>query len=128
MANDKQKKVLIVEDEEILRAMYERKFVQDKELKVFIAADGAEGLEMAKREKPDVVLLDIILPKLDGFSVLEEIRKIKEMKKTPIFMFTNLGTPEDIEKGKALGATDYMVKVSLTPDQIYEKVKKYLKK
>ncbi|OGF26887.1 hypothetical protein A2303_02555 [Candidatus Falkowbacteria bacterium RIFOXYB2_FULL_47_14] len=127
MANNKQKKVLIVEDEEILRAMYERKFVQDKELKVFIAADGAEGLEMARREKPDVVLLDIILPKLDGFSVLEEIRKMKEMKKTPVFMFTNLGTPEDIEKGKALGATDYMVKVSLTPDQIYEKVKKYLK-
>jgi len=124
---EKNKKILIVEDEDILRLMYERRFSQDKTLTILTAADGAEGLALAKKEKPDIILLDVILPKLDGFSILQEVRSIKEMKKTPVIMFTNLGTPEDMAKGKELGATDYFVKVQLTPDQIYEKVKKYIK-
>lgn len=121
------KKILIVEDEETLSAMYKSKLEESGKFKVFIADNGASGLEAAKKEKPDIVILDVILPQIDGFSVLEELKKSGSTKKIPVIMLTNLGTDEDKEKGKKLGAADYLVKASLTPAQVEEKIKQYLK-
>lgn len=120
------KKILIVEDDTMISSMYKTKF-QAEGFEVLIADDGAAGLETAKKDKPDLVMLDVILPQLDGFSVLEELKKDKTTKNIPVIMLTNLGTSEDKAKGEKLGAVDYFVKASLTPAQISEKIKKYLK-
>ncbi|MEI6059050.1 MAG: response regulator [archaeon] len=119
-----EKKVLIVEDDQMICSMYETKLKQSGFL-VFVADNGADGIRIAFAEKPDIILLDIILPQVDGFSVLEEIRNNADFKLIPILMLTNLGTDEDKEKGKKLGATDYFVKANLTPTQIVEIIKKY---
>ena len=125
MAKSK-KKILIVEDDSMISSMYQTKFEADG-FEVFIADNGVIGLELAKKEKPDIVMLDVILPQLDGFSVLEEIKKDQATKKIPVIMLTNLGTEEDKIKGEKMGALDYLVKASLTPGQVSEKIKKALK-
>lgn len=119
------KRVLIVEDDKMILSMYETKLRQDG-FEVLIAENGSQGLDLAIKEKPDIILLDIILPQMDGFTVLQELRLNDSMKKTPIVMLTNLGTKEDKDKGEKFGATDYLVKASLTPSQVSEAVKKYL--
>ena len=121
------KTILIVEDEETISSMYKVKLEESEKFKVLIAIDGALGLEMAKKGKPDIIVLDVILPQLDGFSVLEELKKSGSTKKIPVVMLTNLGTDEDKSKGKKLGAVDYLVKADLTPAQVEEKIKQYLK-
>lgn len=110
----------------MISSMYKTKFVADG-FEVLLADNGVNGLELAKTAKPDIIMLDIILPQLDGFSVLEQIKKDKATKDIPVIMLTNLGTDEDKAKGKIMGAADYLVKASLTPGQISEKIKKVLK-
>ncbi|MCK5061687.1 response regulator [Candidatus Parcubacteria bacterium] len=121
-----EKKVLIVEDDKMISAMYETKLKQEK-YNVIIAENGSQGLDLAVKEKPDLVLLDVILPQMDGFSVLRELRLNSNTKKIPIIMLTNLGTSEDQEKGKKMGATDYWIKAQMTPAQVSDKVKELLK-
>lgn len=121
-----EKKVLLVEDDKMISSMYETKLKQEG-YSVSTADNGATAIELAVQEKPDIVLLDVILPQLDGFSVLQELRGNASLKNTPIIMLTNLGTTEDKEKGEKLGATDYLVKANLTPGQVGEKIKEYLK-
>lgn len=123
---DNKKIILIVEDDAMISSIYQAKFEADG-FKVFVAQDGASGLASAKKEKPDLVMLDIILPGLDGFSVLEEIKKDKTTKGVSVIMLTNLATEEDKAKGQKLGATDYLVKASLTPGEVSDKVKKILR-
>ncbi|MDO8592616.1 MAG: response regulator [bacterium] len=124
---DKNKKtILVVEDDSMISSMYKTKFEADG-FNVLTAEDGAFGLELAKKEKPDIIMLDIILPQLDGFSVLEEVKKDKATKKIPVIMLTNLGTNEDKIKGQKMGAVDYLVKASLTPGQVSAKIKQVLK-
>lgn len=120
-------KVLIIEDEKMLAEMYATKFGMDgyETIKAF---DGSEGLAKAKETKPDVILLDIIMPKLDGFAVLKELRKDEDFKNTPILLLTNLGQDDDIKKGKSLGADDYFVKSNHTPADVALKVKSMLNK
>jgi len=125
MAKNK-KRILVVEDEAMISSIYKTKFEADG-FEVLIAADGATGLALAKKEKFDIIILDIILPGLDGFSILEEIKKDKVAKNTPVIMLTNLGTEDDKAKGQKLGALDYLVKASLTPGQISDKIKQALK-
>jgi len=122
----KNKKILVVEDDAMISSIYEAKF-KDDGFEVLMAADGAKGLELAKKEKPDLVMLDVILPGLDGFSILEEIKKDKTTKDISVIMLTNLGTEEDKKKGQKMGALDYLVKASLTPGQISDRVKEALK-
>lgn len=110
----------------MISSMYKTKF-EAGGFTVLTATDGASGLELAKKEKPDIIMLDVILPRLDGFSVLEEIKKDEGTKNIPVIMLTNLGTEEDKAKGERLGALDYFIKASLTPGQINEKIKKALK-
>lgn len=119
-------KVLIVEDDKMIGSMYKMKLDSDG-YEVFLAEDGATGLEIAKKEKPDIIMLDIIMPQLDGFTVLEELKKNAGTKNIPVVMLTNLSTDEDREKGQKMGAVDYLVKANLTPAQVSTEIKKYLK-
>jgi len=119
-------KVLIVEDDPTLAEMYGTKFTAEG-FDVLHAGDGVEGLEMAKTKKPDAILLDVMMPKMDGFATLKELKADKILKKIPVIMLTNLGQEEDVKKGKDLGAEDYFVKANQTPAEIVAKVKGLLK-
>lgn len=121
----KKKKILVVEDDPMISSMYKTKFESDG-FDVLTADNGVKGFELAKKEKPDIIMLDVILPQLDGFSVLDNIKKDKAVKNIPVIMLTNLGTEEDKAKGKKIGALDYFVKASLTPGQVSAKIKQYL--
>ncbi len=125
--NNNQQKILLIEDEGLLSEMYCSKLSKEG-FKVSQAANGEEGLELAKKEKFDLILLDIILPKLDGFKVLEELKRDKTIKEIPVFLLTNLSQSEDLKRGTVLGADDYLVKTDFTPTQVVEKIKKVLAK
>lgn len=120
------KKILLMEDEETLAGMYKIKF-EKSGYQVFVAANGEIGLPMIKREKPDLVLLDIIMPKMDGFVVLEKMMQDDDIKDIPVFMLTNLGQDEDIKRGEELGASGYYVKANLTPGELVKKINKFFK-
>lgn len=119
-------KIIIVEDDKTLVEMYNLKF-KEAGLELMVVTDGIGGLELIRKEKPNLVLLDIMLPKMDGFAVLTELKKDQQTKNIPVLLLTNLGQKNDMEKGKKLGADDYIVKSSLTPSQVIEKIKLYLK-
>lgn len=114
-------KILIVEDEEYLSDMYKIKFEQAG-YTIIIARDGLEGFELAKKEQPDLVLLDLILPKLDGFKVLKKIREEPDTKKIKVFILSNLGQSDEVNKGIKAGADGYFIKADLTPSQLLDKV------
>lgn len=124
--SDKKPIILLIEDEEMLANMYETKF-KASGYDIHKAMDGEAGLKMAGEVDADIILLDVIMPKLDGFSVLKQLRENAKTKKTPVLLLTNLGQEEDIEKGKNLGATGYLVKANMTPLDVVNKVKEYLK-
>lgn len=119
----KKNKVLIVEDEATISALYKTK-LEAGGFEVLTADNGSDGLGLAKKQKPNIVILDVILPQLDGFAVLEELKKDSSTKKIPVIMLTNLGTDEDKEKGKKMGARDYLVKSNLTPAQVEDVIKR----
>jgi len=119
------KKVLLIEDEEMLAEMYKMKF-EGEGFSFLASRDGESGIELAKKEKPDIILLDIIMPKMDGFSVLKALKDDSDTKKAKIILLTNLGQEEDVKKGKSMGADDYLVKANFTPAQVVEKVRKVL--
>lgn len=117
-------KILLIEDDQMISSMYKTKLESDG-FEVLLAENGVDGIKAAKEGKPELIMLDVIMPQLDGFSVLEALKKDKTTKNIPVVMLTNLGTEEDREKGKKLGAIDYFVKASLTPTEFSDKVKKY---
>ncbi|MFH1583339.1 MAG: response regulator transcription factor, partial [Candidatus Falkowbacteria bacterium] len=114
-------KILIVEDEEFLSDMYKIKFEQAG-YEAIIARDGLEGFELAKKEQPDLVLLDLILPKLDGFKVLAKLRQESSTKKIKVFILSNLGQSDEVSEGIKAGANGYFIKANLTPNQLLEKI------
>lgn len=120
------KKILIVEDDKFLRELISRK-LQREGYNISEAIDGEEGERKIKEEKPDLVLLDLILPGMDGFEVLSRIKQDPEVASIPIIILSNLGQKEEIEKGLKLGAVDYLVKAHFTPTEIIEKIKNILK-
>lgn len=120
------KKVLIVEDDASIIQMYSMKF-KEGGYEVLQAGTGVEGLEMAKKNKPDLILLDIIIPQFDGFAVLEKLREDTAIKNIPVVLLTNLSQEGDQEKGKKLGAKEYLVKAHLTPSEVFKKVEQYIK-
>jgi len=123
---DKKYTILLVEDEKMLADMYATKFSMEG-FETKTAYDGAAGLELAKSFSPDIILLDIIMPKMDGFAVLKAIRENSSLKSVPVILLTNLGQDEDIKKGKELGATDYFVKANHTPAEVVGKIRQILK-
>jgi DNA-binding response OmpR family regulator len=119
-------KILLIEDDKFLSDMYVTKFSQ-LGYAIETAYDGEEGLKKAYKIKPGLILLDIKLPLKNGFQVLEELKENIETKNIPVILLTNLGQQEDVEKGKKLGAVDYMIKAQFTPQEVVEKVKKLTK-
>lgn len=120
------KKILVVEDESSLQgAMNE--FLLAEKFSVAVASDGEEALRLARSEKPDLILLDIVLPKKDGFEVLSELKEDPEMKKIPIILLTNLESADDVDKAFSLGVSTYLVKSNYKLEEIVEKVKEMLK-
>ncbi|MEK7139554.1 MAG: response regulator [Patescibacteria group bacterium] len=117
--------ILLVEDDQFLSGMYKTKF----ELEGFTiktATDGWQGLQMAKDEHPDIVLLDIMMPKMDGFEVLKNMRASDDMKNIPVILLTNLGQKDDVKKGLEIGADGYLIKAHFMPSEVVEKVKSVL--
>ena len=119
------KKILIIEDDRFLRELMSRKLLS-LQFDVAVAVDGEEGLEKIKSEMPDVVLLDLILPGINGFEVLENAKKNPATAKIPVIILSNLGQSEDIKKGLKLGAEDFLVKAHFTPQEIVNKLKSIL--
>jgi DNA-binding response OmpR family regulator len=105
--------------------MYAAKFSQE-DFQAEIATDGQEGLEKIKNQKPDLILLDIVLPKMDGFEVLRKVKGDSNLKKIPVVLLTNLGQKNEVEKGLSLGADEYIIKAHFTPTAVVAKVKEIL--
>jgi len=124
MGDDKIK-ILLIEDDAFLLSMYAAKFELEN-FKTLAVDNGEKGLELAKKELPDVILLDIMLPEMDGFEVLREIKNNEALRATMVILLTNLSQREEVEKGLALGAEDFLVKAHFTPSEVVEKVKQKL--
>lgn len=119
---DGKARILIIEDDLNLADVYSTKFTKEG-FDVFVAADGEEGLAKVEEWKPHLVLLDIMLPKKDGFAVLAEMKLNAKTKMIPVIMWTNLSDPEESRKAKELGAVDYLVKVYNMPSEVVDVVK-----
>ena len=122
----KSKKVLVIEDDELVSRVYGIKLQQEGQ-EVIMAKDGEEGLQKTMSDKPDLVLLDLMLPNKDGFWYLEEISKKPELKQVPVIVLSNLGQKVDMDKATELGAKDYFVKADSSMGGIVDKIKTYLK-
>lgn len=120
-------KIVLIEDDEILSKVLLSE-LNDAGFKVFQAFDGATGLEIVKKEQPDLVLLDLILPRKLGLDVLKELKKSPETQNIPVIILTVLGEDEDIKKGLEFGASDYLVKSNHATAEITEKIKKFFAK
>lgn len=120
------KKVFIVDDDPFILDMYVMKFTAAG-FALETAIDGKGALEGIKKSQPDIVLLDVIMPIVDGFEVLQKLKQDSATKKIPVVLLTNLGQKEDTEKGFQMGAIDYIVKAHFTPSEVVEKVKQILK-
>lgn len=118
-------KILLIEDEEIMVNLLQKKLTEEG-YKIEIARDGIEGLEKAKLVKPNLILLDIVMPKMGGLEVLEEMQKDKKLKKIPVIIISNSGQPVEIDKAQKLGAKDWLIKTEFDPQEVIEKVKKQL--
>jgi len=117
------KKILIVEDDSFLRELITKK-IANEGFEVVEAVDGEEGVKKSKEEKNiDLILLDLILPGIDGFEVLTRIKADAATNAIPVIILSNLGQREDIEKGLKLGAKDFLIKAHFTPGEIISKVK-----
>ena len=119
-------KILVVEDDKFLREMISRK-LEKEGYEVYQAIDGEKGEEKIKEVKPDIVLLDLILPGINGFEVLEKLKANPALEQVPVIVISNLGQREDIEKGLKMGAVDYLIKAHHTPVEIIAKVGEFLK-
>lgn len=122
-------KVMLVEDDTFLREICTKKLVKEG-YTVYEAIDGEQALANIEKAKPDIILLDIILPAIDGFQILSQIRgsKNKEIKDVPVIMLSNLGQDDDIKKAMDMGANDYLVKAHFTTEEIAKKIKTLLGK
>ncbi len=119
------KKILLIEDEEVIIRLLNRK-LSGIGYEVVLAMDGEEGLEKMREQRPDLVLLDIIMPRKGGFEVLEEMKKDKNLFDIPVVIISNSGQPLELERAKKLGVSDWLVKAEFDPKEVVEKVKKYI--
>lgn len=119
----KSKKVLIIEDEEIMSSLLQKK-LGNQGYEVVLAEDGEEGIEKVKEEKPDLVLLDVVMPKKGGFEVMEALNETEEfnLDKLPVVIISNSGQPVEINRALKLGVRDYLIKTEFDPQEVIEKV------
>lgn len=118
--------VLLVEDDQFLAGMYVTKLHLEG-FHVLLARDGAEGWHLAQTANPDLILLDIVLPKLSGFEILERVRRSASLETVPVILLTNLGQHDDVRRGLALGADDYLIKAHFLPSEVIDKIKHHLR-
>ncbi|MBI5078336.1 MAG: response regulator [Candidatus Yonathbacteria bacterium] len=123
--DEHKKKILIIEDDEHISKIYDLKFSKEGYKTIFVT-NGEEGMEKIITEKPDLVILDLMLPKKDGFMVLEEVKKNPEFAKIPILVLSNLGQKIDQDRALALGAKEYLVKVEYSMQEVVDRAKSYL--
>lgn len=120
------RKILLVEDDTFILEMYATKLLNFG-YDVLTASDGEEALKIVKDKHPDFILLDLVLPSMDGFDVLKAIKKDSKTKDIPVVLLTNLGERTDVETGLKLGADDYLIKAHFTPSEVIEKIQNLLK-
>jgi DNA-binding response OmpR family regulator len=116
------KSILLVEDDPFLIDIYTTK-LKEADFSVEVATDGNEGLQKAKENPPDLIVLDIVLPHIDGWEVLKEIKNDKKLKDLKVVIISNLGQKEEVEKGLKIGATKYLIKAHYTPSEVVEEIK-----
>jgi len=119
------KTILFIEDESALQKTF-GEILSQEEYQMISALDGEIGLRMAKEKKPDLILLDLILPKINGFDVLKKLKEENGTKDIPVIVLTNLERIEDVERALELGAKTYLVKTSYSLEEVLEKIKKAL--
>ncbi len=119
-------KVLIIEDDSLLVQVYSTRLKADGH-EVFSADNGEDGLILAKKQIPQVILLDIMMPKMSGMEVLSELKKNPATAKIPVLVYSNLGNEEEIKKAKKIGATEFIIKAGLSPQAVVAKIENYLK-
>ena len=120
-------KILLVEDDSFLLGMYATKFEMEG-FKVIVAEDGEKAIRLALKEAPDIILLDIILPKINGFEVLRQLKDSPITANIPVILLTNLSQKDEIEQGLKMGAEDYLIKAHFMPSEVVDKIKKVLNK
>jgi DNA-binding response OmpR family regulator len=120
-----EKKVLLVEDDPFLSSLLKNRLLKEN-IQVTHATNGQEALDILKNYKPDLILLDLILPKKSGFEVMEGIRQDPQLQNAPIIIISNLGQPEDIQKGQELGALEYFIKAKTSIDDLVSNIKGFL--
>lgn len=123
---DEQIRIVIVEDDIFLADLYRTKFELEG-MSVLVAYDGEKGMELIEKNVPDIVLLDLILPKMSGFLVLEKMKNSKKLKEIPVILLTNLSQKVDVEKGIKMGADDYLIKAHFMPSEVVNKIKEKVK-
>lgn len=121
------KKILLIEDEEIMIGLLQKKLTKEG-YEISVARDGEEGLKAVREIKPNLILLDIIMPKMGGFEVMEEMAKDKELKKIPVIIISNSGQPVELDRAQQLGAKDWLVKTEFDPREVVDKVVKQIGK
>ncbi len=120
------RRILLVEDDTFVSGMYVTKFTAEG-FDILLANDGEEGLKKAKTAVPDLVLLDLLLPKKSGFDVLIELKSDPRLRDIPVVLLTNLSEKENVQRGLALGATDYLIKAHFMPSEVIAKIKRILR-
>ena len=119
------KKILIIEDEELLHNLLRKKLIAGG-YNVSVSEDGQKGLDSMRKNIPDLILLDIVMPNKDGFEVMEEMQKDERLKNIPVIIISNSGQPVEIDKAKSSGAKDWLIKTELEPSEVIKKVKKQI--
>jgi DNA-binding response OmpR family regulator len=118
-------KILFIEDDPLIVKIYSTRLKTDGH-EIFSAENGEEGLKIAFEKKPDIIVLDVMMPRIDGFGVLETLRKDAYFQDKPIIMYSNLNNEEEIIRAKQLKVTEFIVKANLSPTQMVEKIKQYI--
>ncbi|MEA2113399.1 MAG: response regulator [Patescibacteria group bacterium] len=120
-------KILVVEDDKFLRELLVRK-LKTEGFEISVAVNGEEGIKKIQEQLPQLVLLDLVLPGIDGFEILKQIKSDPKTNKIAVIILSNLGQQEEVERGVRLGADDYLIKAHFTPDEIVKKSKRMLEK
>lgn len=120
------RKVLLIEDDEFLSSLLRNRLTKSG-VEVMHARDGQQGIEALKTYKPDLILLDLILPKKSGFEVMEIMQQDPQLVDAPVIIISNLGQPEDVQRGKDLGAVEYFIKAKTSIEDLISNIFEFLK-
>jgi DNA-binding response OmpR family regulator len=118
-------KILLIEDDPLIVKIYKTRLSADG-YEVISADNGQDGLKLAMENPPNLIVLDIMMPKMDGFGVLEKLRTEENTKQVPILVYSNLGAEDEIQRARKLGATEFIVKANISPTEMVTKIKHYL--